>query len=240
VALATCALVAACGDGTNDAGRSVRVFAAASLTDALTEIAEDFESRNEGVEVELNFAASSELVAQILEGAPADVFASADEANMRKLLDAGAVPGEPVVFARNELAIAVEHGNPLAIAGLSDLADPGLRVALCAEEVPCGTYAQAALDAAGVSLSPLTRGESVKATLSLVALGEADAAIVYVTDIAASREVDGVTIPEGENVATTLPIAALDDSATAQAFVTYTTSPAARRVLIDDFGFLAP
>jgi molybdate transport system substrate-binding protein len=250
VVLALAVAIAACGDddGTAASGSSaltgtLTVLAAASLTDAFEALGEQFEAAHRGTDVEFSFAASSELAAQVREGAPADVFASADEANVQKVVDAGDADGDPVVFARNRLAIAVEAANPEGITGLGDLADPGLVVVLCASEVPCGTYADEALANAGVTVTPKSRGESVKATLSLVELGEADAAIVYATDVAASGKVEAVAIPEDENVVATLPIvrlAASDHPELADAWIDFVTSDAAARVLVDDHGFLAP
>ena len=147
-----------------------------------------FEDEQPTSTVEFSFAASSELAVQIQEGAPADVFASADETNMEKVVDSGDVTAEPAIFARNRLAIAVEQGNPEDIEGLDDLADPDLVVVLCASEVPCGRFADEALANAGVSVTPASRAENVKAALTPVELGEADAAIVYVTDVEASDD----------------------------------------------------
>jgi molybdate transport system substrate-binding protein len=220
----------------------ITVFAAASLTDAFEKLGPQFEAEHPGTSVKFNFAASSELATQIEEGAPADVFASADETNAQKVVDAGNARGTPVVFAHNKLEIAVEQGNPKGITDLASLANPDLVVVLCAPEVPCGKYADQALQQANVTVSPKSRGESVKATLSLVESGEADAAIVYVTDVKASGKVDGVEIPDNQNVVATLPIVALKDAGNrgvAQAWVDYMSSDAAQRVLQNDYGFLA-
>jgi molybdate transport system substrate-binding protein len=248
MALFAAFLLAGCGgddDGTDDGAvsGSITVFAAASLTDAFERLGELFESANPGTDVDFNFAASSELVVQIAEGAPADVFASADEVNMQEVVDAGQNASAPVVFARNRLAIAVEPGNPEAITGLADLADPDLTLVLCAEQVPCGRYADQALAQAGVKVTPASRGDSVKATVSLVELGEADAAIVYRTDVASSDGVDGVDIPDDENVIATLPICALDETGSpdlARAWIAFVTSAGGKAVLSEEFGFLAP
>jgi molybdate transport system substrate-binding protein len=223
---------------------SVNVFAASSLTDAYTELAERFESAYPGTSVVngLNFAASSDLVTQITEGAPADVFASADESNMTKIEDAGANKGDPVDFARNRLEIAVEPGNPKGIVTLDDLARADVSVVLCAETVPCGRLADEMLQQAGVAVTPVSREANVRDALGKV--GEADAAIVYTTDVRASHgAVDGVAIPDDQNVLTTLPIVVLTDSenaSLAEAWVEYVTSPEAQSILTDEFGFLAP
>jgi molybdate transport system substrate-binding protein len=240
---------AACGDDEGAAGPasgprgSITVSAASSLTEAFTALGERFEAAHPGTNVEFNFAASSELVTQIEQGAPVDVFASADEESMDRIVEAGRNDGTPFVFARNRLAIAVERGNPKSIATLADLAEPDLVVVLCAEAVSCGAYTAAVLDRAGVRVVPKSYGESVKATLTPVELGEADAAIVYATDVRSGEGVDGVAIPDPLNVTATLPVVALagsDNPALAAAWVGYVTSPTAGRVLADDYGFLAP
>ncbi len=244
--VALTALAWGCGGG-GDGGSSglsgtVTVLAASSLTEAFEQLGDDFEAAHPDVTVAFSFAASSELAAQIQEGAPADVFASADEANMRKVVDSGDVTDEPTVFARNRLEIAVEEGNPRDIEGLADLDEDGLIVIMCAEEVPCGKFADQALASAGVTLTPASRAENVKAALGPVELGEADAAIVYVTDVEASDQVDGVTIAVDENVIATYPIATLadaDDRAAANTFVEFVASAPGHRVLAR-FGFLEP
>jgi molybdate transport system substrate-binding protein len=221
---------------------AITVSAATSLTEAFTEIGERFEKTFKGTDVTFNFDASSALLLQIQGGAPVDVFASADEANMDKLVDGGQVTAEPVVFARNLLEIAVKPGNPEDVAGLADLADVGI-VALCAAEVPCGKYAEAALAGAGVTIpvDQITRGQTSKATLTAVSAGDAEAAIVYVTDVkSAGTSVDGVKIPPSENQIAIYPIAPLDDAAnpkTAKAFSKYVASPVGQRIL-RKYGFL--
>src|SRR6185312_16660742 len=150
-----------------------------------------------GVTVTLNLAGSSALANQINQGAPADVFASAAEKNMATVTEAGNAEGTPSVFARNQLVIAVPGGNPRGVTGLADLARPGVKVALCADQVPCGAAARTALTAAGVALTPVTLEQDVKGALAKVKLGEVDAALVYRTDArAASADVAGVEFPE--------------------------------------------
>jgi molybdate transport system substrate-binding protein len=229
------------GDGAGLSG-TVTVLAAASLTEAFEQLGDDFEAEHPAVDLEFSFAASSELVVQIQQGAPADVFASADESNMEKVVDSGDVTARPAIFTRNRLAIAVEEGNPRDIRGLEDLDEPGLVVVLCAQQVPCGKFADEALGNAGVSLTPASRVENVKAALTPVALGEADAAIVYVTDVQASTDVEGVEIPDDQNVIAAYPIAPLADAGNnegARALVRFVRAPESRRVL-RDFGFLPP
>jgi molybdate transport system substrate-binding protein len=174
----------------------ITVFAAASLTDAFTEIGEVFEATHPGATARFSFAASSDLVVQIGEGAPADVFASADEANMATLTAAGGTAGEPRIFAINRLEIVTAPGNPERITGVADLADPDLIVVTCAAAVPCGRYSQELFANAGVTVTPRSYEENVKGVLNKVTLGEADAGIVYATDVlAAGDRADGRADP---------------------------------------------
>ncbi len=255
LALASAGLLVACGDdptGSSDpASRSstgleggIAVSAAASLTEAFTQIGDDFAAANPGVEVTFNFDSSSALVAQILEGAPADVVASADEVTMAELTDAGLVAGEPEAFARNELVIVTGPGNPEGITGLADLTDAGI-ISLCGEDVPCGRAATQALDAAGVTIaeSSITRGQNVKATLTAVTEGDAVAGIVYVTDAtAAGDRVEAVTIPAADNAVVTYPIGVLASSGepgVAAAFLAHVLGDDGQAVL-EEHGFLPP
>jgi molybdate transport system substrate-binding protein len=248
-ALAAAILVglAGCGgDGTEDTGSSstgVTVFAAASLTESFKQLGTDFEKANPGVRVTFNFAGSSALATQINQGAPADVFASAAPANMKTVTDAGNGDGTPTTFVKNQLVIAVPKGNPDGVKGLSDLTKAGVKVALCAEQVPCGTAAKKALGAAGVKLTPVTLEQDVKAALSKVKLGEVDAALVYRTDAkAASSDVDGVEFPESARAVNDYPIIVLKgapNKAGARAFVEYVKSDKGRAVL-SGAGFQVP
>jgi len=248
------AALAACGPAAGPASGSqppahgaptgtVTVFAAASLTEVFTGIGHAFEAAHAGTKVEFNFGASSTLAQQISAGAPADVFAAAGPEPMRQLVDAGTVAGEPEVFARNRLVIAVPEGNPQRIGGLADLARPGLTVALCAPQVPCGAAAATALAAGGVSLEPATLEQDVKATLTKVRLGEVDAALVYRTDVAVEdSDVDAVEFPESGRAVNDYPIAALAEAPNpvgARAFVAFVRSPEARRFLVAG-GFQTP
>jgi molybdate transport system substrate-binding protein len=221
--------------------RTVTVCAAASLSAALQTMASAFEKAHPGVQVELNFAGSPTLVQQIQQGAPADVFASADEANMQKLVESGQVAGAPQFFARNKLQIVVPAGNPKHIAALADLAKPGLTIALCGPAVPCGRYAAEAFAKAGVVAPAASQEVDVKAVLTKVSMGEADAGIVYVTDVrAAAGKVDGVEIPEASNVIARYPIAVVKNApnaAAGAAFVEFVLSPKGQRLLAG-FGFL--
>lgn len=241
-ALVTLLATASCGsdEGGRDeaAPADVTVFAAASLTAAFTELGDAFTAANPGAEVTFSFAGSSELVAQLREGAPADVFASADLANMAVLTGADLVDGEPQVFATNAAEIIVEAGNPRGITGVGDLAESGLVVVQCAPEVPCGAYAEQVLANAGVTVTPSSLEQNVKALATKVLLGEADAGIVYRTDVlAAGDEADGVAIPEEVNVVAQYPIALVanaPDSPGGRAFVDFVLGAAGQRILADN------
>lgn len=211
------------------------VSAAASLTDAFTDIESAFEAANPGIEVTLNFGGSSSLRAQIIEGAPVDVFASANPANMDRVAAAGMLAGEPRIFARNLLRIAVPPGNPARVRGLDEFARGKLLLGLCARAVPCGDLARQALARAGVALSIDTEEPDVRALLTKIALGELDAGIVYATDIAsADGAVEGIDIPGDVNLVAGYPIAALADAPNppaARAFVGFVLSPGGRAIL---------
>lgn len=226
-----------------DGGGRVTVFAAASLTEPFTRLGRDFEAAHPGATVTFNFAGSSALATQVTQGAPADAFAAASPATMRTVTDAGEAAGAPATVVRNQLVIAVPKGNPGAVAGLADLARPGVKVALCAEQVPCGAAAATVLAAAGVRLTPATLERDVKGALAKVKLGEVDAALVYRTDVrAAAGELDAVEFPESGRAVNDYPIVVLKRAANpdgARAFVDYVRSDAGRAVLTAA-GFLAP
>jgi molybdate transport system substrate-binding protein len=250
-------LLAACGSdsksstgttaATTEAGSkatgTVTVFAAASLKDAFTEAASAFEAENPDAEVTLNFAASSALAQQIGEGAPADAFASADQANMQKVVDAGGISGEPVVFATNALEIIVAPGNPKGITGLADLANSGVLYVTAAPEVPIGKYAAQSLEKAGVTVSPVSQESDVKAVVTKVTSGEADAAIVYSTDVtAAGSKASGVEIPSRYQVTATYPLAVTTEAANptgAAAWIAFITGEQGQAILAE-YGFGAP
>jgi molybdate transport system substrate-binding protein len=247
--LAVAALaLAACGGNDDDSGGSsgaasaseIKVFAAASLTVAFTKLGDDFSAANGGTKATFNFAGSQALATQIQQAAPADVFASADIPNMGKVKD---LVNTPQNFASNLLAIVVEKGNPKDVKGLEDLASPDLKVVLAAEEVPAGKYAKQVFDQAGVSVTPVSQEDNVKAVVTKVSLGEADAGIVYVTDVSAGGDkVEGVDIPEGQNVTATYPIATVKASKAqdkAQAFMDLVLSAEGQQVL-KEYGFLPP
>ncbi|GAB7049035.1 molybdate ABC transporter substrate-binding protein [Catenuloplanes indicus] len=214
------------------------VFAAASLTESFDRIGQELQARNPQLFITFNYGGSSGLATQINEGAPADVFAAASPATMKSVTDSGSNAGEPVVFVRNQLVIAVAKGNPKGIAGLANLSEPGLKVALCAEEVPCG----AAAKKAGVTVTPVTLEQDVKAALAKVKLGEVDAALVYRTDVkAAASDVDGVEFPESAGAINDYPIVVLKDApntAAAEGFIKYVRSEGL--AALTEAGFQAP
>ncbi|MCG8925937.1 molybdate ABC transporter substrate-binding protein [Lentzea sp. CC55] len=226
-----------------EVGGGITVFAAASLTETFTRLGEDFEAANPGTEVRFNFAASSALARQLGQGAPADVFASAAPANMKQVTDTGAVTDTPTTFARNKLAIAVPKGNPGKIAGLADFAVADRKIALCAEQVPCGAASRKVFDAAKVTPAPDTLEQDVKAVLTKVTLGEVDGALVYRTDVrAAGGEVEGIDFAEAGQAVNDYPIAPVAqarNAATAKAFVAFVLSDRGRSVL-DQAGFVLP
>lgn len=204
--LAALALAAtACGSGEPAAeGKTLTVFAAASLTESFGALGERFEAQNSGVSVKFSFEGSSALVQKLTQGAKADVFASADKANMDKAAKAELIDGQPSVFATNRLAIAVGKGNPKGIKGLADLAKDGLTVVVCAPQVPCGSAAKKVQQSSGVTLKPASEEQDVKSVLAKVQSGDADAGLVYVTDAAsAATKVDKVDFPEAAARSTT-------------------------------------
>jgi molybdate transport system substrate-binding protein len=226
--------LAACAGGPGRDDGTVGVLAAASLTDAFTELADAYEAANPEVTIELSFGPSSGLREQVLAGAPADVFASADVAEMAALVDAGAAR-QPTDFARNGLQVVVPAGNPAGITGLTDFARTELLLGLCAEEVPCGRLARSALEAAGVTPALDTTATDVRALLTQVASGDLDAGIVYRTDVlSAGAAVEGIDLPAAADVTATYPIAVLRDAADADAaegFVAFVRSTDGQDIL---------
>lgn len=223
---------------------NLQVFAAASLTEAFTEMGEAFEADHPNVRVTFNFAASSALAQQINKGGPADVFVSADESNMKKVTGAGNA-SDPKTIARNRLAIIVEKGNPKGITGLADLARSGVVFVVCAPEVPCGKFAAAALTKANSTATPASLEENVKAVVFKVTLGEADAGIVYVTDVKAAGDmaqgvdIDIATDPSLEAI---YPMAVTKQAANqdaAREWTEFLLSNAGQEIL-STYGFLAP
>ena len=233
---------AAPGPSTGELGGTLTVFAAASLTDVFTDLGKQFEADHPGLDVQFNFAGSSALATQLTQGAPADVFASANEAQMAVVTDTG-LADDPQVFAANVLQIAVPAGNPAGVTGLADLAREDLTIAVCASQVPCGAAAEDVLDAAGVTAAPDTLEEDVRAALTKVELGEVDAALVYTTDVTAAGDaVEGIDVPEAEQAVNDYPIAALADAPNpeaAAAFVELVRSEEGQQALADA-GFRTP
>ncbi|MFI6335985.1 molybdate ABC transporter substrate-binding protein [Streptomyces sp. NPDC050535] len=229
--------------GSPELSGTVTVFAAASLKESFTTLGEDFEKAHPGTKVTFSFGGSDTLAASITGGAPADVFASASPKTMAIVTDAGDASGTPATFARNQLEIATLPGNPDRIASLKDLTKSGLKVVLCDKTVPCGAAAQKALDASGIELTPVSYEQDVKSALTKVELKEADAAVVYKTDVnAAGDKVEGVDFPESAEAVNDYPIALLKDSPNAEAakaFIALVQSAEGRQVLTAA-GFLKP
>lgn len=244
--------VTACGaTGADDAtsgssstvAGTVTVFAAASLTDVAEAIADELTLIHPDLELRFNFAGSSTLREQILQGAPADVFASASVAIMESLTDDGLVEGEAVTFARNGLFIAVPRGNPALVSGLSDFSRDELLIGLCARRVPCGELAHQALDAAGIEESLDTEEPDVRALVTKIAADELDAGIVYASDVvAAGDDIEAIPLPRDIAPTATYPIAVLtssDDPDAARVLVDFVLSPPGQ-TLLREYGFEAP
>nr|WP_237525131.1 molybdate ABC transporter substrate-binding protein [Streptomyces sp. SID5643] len=229
--------------GSGEPSGEVTVFAAASLKESFTTLGEQFEKEHPGTKVTFSFGGSDSLAASITGGAPVDVFASASPRTMKIVKDAGDASGAPVTFVRNELEIATLPGNPHQVSSLKDLTAPDLKAVLCDKEVPCGAAAQKALDASGLTLTPVSYEQDVKAALTKVELKEADAAVVYRTDVrAAGDKVEGVQFPESADAVNDYPIALLKDApnaGAAKAFIALVRSAEGQKVL-SGAGFLKP
>lgn len=236
-------LLALVGCGGDRGDEELFVSAAASLHEAFGAVAEEFEADHPNVNVILNFAGSSTLREQILEGAPADVFASASVPIMDDVVAAGGASGEPGLFALNQLQIAVPAGNPAGVDGLDDLANPDLLIGLCAPGVPCGEFAREALAKAGVVPSLDTNEPDVRSLIGRIEAGELDAGITYVTDVvAAGDDVAGIDISEELNVVVEYPIAVLanaGDEDLADAFIAFVLSDEGQAIMTE-FGFSSP
>ncbi len=221
----------------------VLVSAATSLTAVFAELSSEFESANPGIDVVLNFAGSTALREQILEGAPIDVFASADRSNMQRAVESGEVEGRPEIFARNVLQIAVSAGNPADVTGLDDFARSELLIGLCISTVPCGELAREALAKEGVTPSIDSVEPNVRALLTKVEAGELDAGITYLTDVLfASDAIEGIDLPSGQNVIAEYPIAVLTNArspAAAAMFMKFVLSGEAQSIL-HEYGFISP
>lgn len=244
--------LAACGneDGKDDSGKKaagaaapkadLTVLAASSLTDVFETAGAAYEKEHPGTKVTFSFAGSQELAAQVKQGAPADALVTADTKTMDGL---GSDTGKPSVIAKNRLVIAVGEGNPKKVAELKDLSDSKLKVVLAASEVPVGRYSKQILDDQKIDVKPVSQEPNVRAVLSKVELGEADAGLVYKTDAAtAPKKVDALEIPDGQNAIAEYPAATLKTSKHAQAasaFVKWLSTPAAQKIL-QDAGFEKP
>ncbi|HSP38319.1 MAG TPA: molybdate ABC transporter substrate-binding protein [Frankiaceae bacterium] len=246
------ALVAGCGGSTangsnggssTEGSGTLTVFAAASLQKTFTTLGQQFEQQHPGTKVTFSFAGSSDLATQITNGAPADVFASADQKNMTKVTDAKLAAGTPANFATNLLTIVVPPSNPAKITNFSDLAKPGAKVVLCAAQVPCGTASQKVEQLTGTTIKPVSEESSVTDVLTKVTSGEADAGLVYVTDAkGAGSAVQAIDFPESAKAVNTYPAVVLTASKQpqlARQFEDYITGPQGQQVL-HDAGFGAP
>lgn len=240
-ALAATTAVAGCGSSSDKTSSStpttLTVFAASSLTGAFTELGKTFEAAHPGVKVSFDFGGSSDLVAQIQQGAPADVFASADEKNMTKLVPGDVQAGAAKDFASNTLEIVTPPGNPAHISSLADLTRKGINLVICAPEVPCGAAAQKVAASAHLTLKPVSEEQSVKDVLAKVTSGDASAGLVYVTDVrAAGSSVHGVVFPQAAAAVNTYPIATVKGSknaALADEFVALVLGSTGQQVLAD-------
>lgn len=252
-ACAALVLVAGCGSQTSPAGTStttssqptgtITVLAAASLTKSFNDLKTQFEAAHPGVTVKITYDGSATLVQQITNGAAADVFASADQANMTKVVSAGLNDSAPQVFARNKLEIAVPPNNPKGIASFADLAKPGVILVVCADPVPCGAATKKIAQATGVTLHPASQETAVTGVLSKVQAGEADAGLVYVTDVnSAAGKVKGIPFAESDKAVNDYPITVLKNapqSALAKQFVEFVRGSAGHAVL-GKVGFETP
>jgi molybdate transport system substrate-binding protein len=239
--LAAAALVTGCGGGKDEAeagnasSSTLTVYAASSLTATFTELGATFSRQNPGTTVNFSFGGSSDLVANLIGGAPGDVFAAADLANMSKATDAGLVTGTPVNFATNTLTIVTPPDNPANIASFADLARPGVGEVVCAPDVPCGAATKKIEDATGITLTPVSEELSVTDVLGKVTSGEADAGLVYVTDArSAGDKVRTIDFPESKEAVNTYPVGALKASTSpdlAAKFVALVTGTEGQQVL---------
>ncbi|WP_129656720.1 molybdate ABC transporter substrate-binding protein [Rothia halotolerans] len=237
-----------CGSGAGAASseaehRTLTVFAAASLTDSFEDLAEEFEADHEGVDVELSFGGSSTLVTQLEDGAPADVFASADEANMDQAAEADLLDGDPSTFATNELTIAVPAGNPAGISSFDDLAREDVDTVVCERRVPCGAATERVEEATGVALTPVSEESAVTDVMGKVTSGQADAGVVYKTDVTAAGDaVEEVGIAQAGEAINRYPIASLkssEDAELAGEFIDFVQGPRGQERLAEE-GFGSP
>jgi len=241
IGLAAALLVlAGCGGGTSS-GSALVVLAASSMTDAFGELEQAYESEHDGVDVRLSFDSSSTLAEQVVQGAPADVLATADEDTMQSVVDAGLTAGQAVPFAQNRLALVTPPDNPALIDSIADLDAGGVAFAVCVPDAPCGAATQRLLDLAGVTADAVTQEDNVRDTLGKVTEGEVDAGLVYVSDArAAGNAIHLVPVPQAARVLNSDLIAVLSDAGSApqaQDWVDLVTSSRGQQVL-RDHGFL--
>jgi molybdate transport system substrate-binding protein len=247
VAVVALLIAAGCGQaggsGAQSPATTLTVLAASSLKEPFTELERRFEAAHGGVDVTISFAGSSDLAQQIVNGAPADVFAAANEQTMDTVVKTGLASGEPKIFATNTLQIVVAPGNPKGITGFADLTKPGLVLVVCGAQVPCGAATKKIERETGVTLQPASEETDVKAVLGKVVDGEADAGLVYVTDVkAAGDQVTGVEFPEAARAVNRYPIVAIEESRNrelAGMFVTLVLGEGGGEVLAEA-GFAAP
>jgi molybdate transport system substrate-binding protein len=243
VALSACGAADGAEDGAGGPSGTLTVFAAASLTDVFTDLGDQLMADNPDLGIRFNFAGSSALATQLTQGAPADVFASANQGQMAVVTDAGLEAADPEVFTENVLQIAVPADNPGDVTGLADFANPDLTLAVCAAAVPCGAAAVEVFEAAGITAVPDTEEEDARAALTKVQLGEVDAALVYASDVqSAGSDVEGIEFPEAEQAVNDYPICVLadaPDAEAAQAFVDLVLSDEGQGALAAA-GFRAP
>jgi molybdate transport system substrate-binding protein len=241
-----CALTAACSSSASSSSSGklsgqLVVFAAASLKGAFDKIGSQFEKAHPDVKVKFNYAGSSALATQLGQAAPADLFASANTKSMKTVTSDDLATGSPQVFAKNNLEIMVTKGNPMKIKTISNLAKKDVKVAVCAPAVPCGAYSEEIFAKADVTVHPVSEETSVSAVVTKVSLGEADAGIVYVTDVkAAGDKISGVPIPAKDNVTAQYPIVKLKKAPNPQAaaaFMDYVLGSSGQKVLAS-YGFL--
>ncbi len=245
-------LLVGCGTGENSASsQEITVFAASSLTDAFTELADAFEAQNEGVEIILNFAGSSQLAAQLSEGALADVFAPANPIQMQTVMDAGRIEaGSEKLFVSNRLAVIVPSDNPANITALEDLAQPGVQLILAVEGVPVRQYTDQIVAALPADFQAqfygnlVSQEDNVRRVAAKIALGEADAGTVYTSDVTPdiASQVVQIPIPDAQNVVATYPIAQLTDAPSptlAKNFIDFVLSEEGQAILVR-WGFGPP
>lgn len=225
------------GDGDSGSDQTLTVLAASSLTESFTAIADEFEQSHDNVEVSLSFESSSTLATQVIEGAPADVLATASPGSMQPVVDAGDTDGDPQTFATNTVAIALPKGNPAGIKDIADLQSADVKVAICVDSAPCGSVAADFFNLANLDVTPVTEEVDVKSVLAKVVTDEVDAGIVYNSDIVASGDtIESIPIPTKLLVSTDYlisPLTSSENSDLAQEFVDAVLSPSGQQTLAD-------